>query len=180
MRRGGISKAGNPRLRRILIEAAWHFQFPPRKHPNPRWEGQGPEVVAFAQKAHARLHARYRRLLRKMSTVAVTAIARELVGFVWALLRDEPSFSARGPRRRRRNSGGGGARLEESSLPLCGRADPNPRHVDGDLLSTDTSHAARSANTRLSVVEEVPSAFRFTDRSTSPDPGHDAGAQLGA
>ena len=93
VRKGGISKAGNSRVRRILIEAAWHFRFPPRMRLNPRWEGQAPEVVAFAQKAHARLHARYRRLVeRKKSNVAVTAIARELVGFVWALLRDEPEL----------------------------------------------------------------------------------------
>ena len=114
VRQGAISKAGNPRLRRILVEAAWHYQFPPRRQPSPRWEGQAPEVVAYAQKAHARLHVRFRRLhVRKKSNVAVTAIARELVGFVWALLRDEPELlrarptTPRADFRRRRGTTGG-------------------------------------------------------------------------
>lgn len=93
IRHGGITKAGNSRVRRVLIEAAWQYRHPPRRKPNPRWEGQRDDVTAYAQKAHVRLHRRYRKLQeRKGGKIAVAAIARELVGFVWALMRDEPAL----------------------------------------------------------------------------------------
>lgn len=113
VRRGGITRAGSGRLRRIVIEAAWHYRFPPRKSPNPRWEGQDAQTIAFAQRAHARLHARLARLRdRKDAKTAVTAVAREFLGFVWALMREEPGLlvSARPDstdRRRRRGTTGG-------------------------------------------------------------------------
>ena len=90
-RRGAITKAGNGHARKLLIEAAWHARHQPaiplalRK----RREGQPPEVVAMADIAQQRLHRRYWRLVQrgKPTTVAATAVARELTGFVWAALR---------------------------------------------------------------------------------------------
>ena len=90
-RRGSITKAGNTHVRKLLIEAAWQARHQPavplalRR----RREGQPPEVIALADRAQQRLHRRYWRLAQrgKPTTVAATAVARELAGFVWATLR---------------------------------------------------------------------------------------------
>jgi transposase len=90
--RGAITKTGNGHVRKLLIEAAWHARHKPaipaalRK----RREGQPPEVIAMADVAQLRLHRRYWRLVQrgKPTTVAATAVARELAGFVWAALRE--------------------------------------------------------------------------------------------
>lgn len=88
--RGGITKTGNSHVRRLLVEAAWHYQRPPRLRSlvmRRRWEGQPESVVAHAKKAQERLHRRFARLTArsKPTPVAVTAVARELAGFVWAI-----------------------------------------------------------------------------------------------
>ena len=89
--RGGITKAGNTRARRLLVEAAWHYRHRPRVSPKlaSRRKDQSPQAIAIAQKAQLRLHRRYRHLVDergKPTTVAVTAVARELAGFLWAVL----------------------------------------------------------------------------------------------
>ena len=88
-RRGGITKTGNAHLRRILIEAAWHYRFPPRVSPQlkRRQIGQPATICATAFKAQHRLHMRYRRLLGrgKNKQQTITALARELLGFMWAI-----------------------------------------------------------------------------------------------
>jgi transposase len=89
-RRGGITKTGNSHVRRILVEAAWSYRHQPRDGPRARaaLHGQPPEVAEYARKSQLRLHRRYRRLVGhgKRSQVAVTAVARELCGFVWGLM----------------------------------------------------------------------------------------------
>lgn len=88
-RRGGITKTGNAHLRRIVIEAAWAYRHRPavgsalRK----RQATVSEEVKAIAWKAQLRLHGRYRKLLGrgKCQPQVVTAIGRELLGFIWAL-----------------------------------------------------------------------------------------------
>ena len=89
-RRGAITKAGNGHARKLLIEAAWHARHKPTIPValRQRREGQPPEIVAMADVAQQRLHRRYWRLVQrgKPTTVAATAVARELVGFVWAAL----------------------------------------------------------------------------------------------
>tara|TARA_R110002072_G_scaffold241027_8_gene399688 strand:- start:41539 stop:42645 length:1107 start_codon:yes stop_codon:yes gene_type:complete len=88
-RRGGITKTGNKHVRRLLVEAAWSYRHPPKKSYaiTKRWEGVAPEVTSIAWKAQNRLHRRYRRLLGrgKSKQVVITALARELAGFVWAI-----------------------------------------------------------------------------------------------
>ena len=90
-RRGAITKAGNSHARRLLIEAAWHARHKPTipAFLQKRREGQPPEIIALADIAQKRLHRRYWRLVQrgKPTTVAATAVARELAGFVWAALR---------------------------------------------------------------------------------------------
>lgn len=88
--RGAITKAGNAHVRRVLVEAAWHYRHRPSRAGTlaARLEGQPSEVVNEAWRAQQRLHRRYRHLLGrgKRPPVAVVAIARELVGFLWAAM----------------------------------------------------------------------------------------------
>ena len=92
-RRGAITKTGNTHARRILVEAAWSYRRRPALGPRSKRliEDQPPEVVAQIKKAQTRLHGRYRHLLGKgkQPQVAVTAVARELCGFIWALMNYE-------------------------------------------------------------------------------------------
>jgi transposase len=85
---GGITKCGNTHCRRVLTEAAWHYRLKPlvSEAMQKRQEHQSKEVRLIAWKAQQRLHKRFKVLaVRKKSVVAVTAIARELVGFLWAI-----------------------------------------------------------------------------------------------
>jgi transposase len=88
-RRGGITKTGNAHVRRVIVEAAWSQRYKPvlsllmRK----RQEGLSAEVQEIASKARQRLHSRYVHLLYKGKTKqeVVTAVAREMLGFIWAI-----------------------------------------------------------------------------------------------
>jgi transposase len=89
-RRGRITKMGNALVRRILVEASWHYQHRPSvgRALAGRRQGQPPRVIAIADKAQQRLCRRFRRMLaehRPAPKVAV-AVARELAGFLWAAL----------------------------------------------------------------------------------------------
>jgi len=91
VRRGSITKAGNGHVRRVLVEAAWHYRHRPSVSAalRRRRQGQPAAAIAIADRAQARLHSRFRRLQDgggKLPCVAAVAIARELVGFVWAVL----------------------------------------------------------------------------------------------
>jgi transposase len=92
VRRGGITKAGNGRARRMLVEAAWTYRHPARvgKEKQAKMAAAPREVREIAWKAQTRLCGRFRSLLRKgkKPTVAATAIARELAAFVWAINRE--------------------------------------------------------------------------------------------
>jgi transposase len=88
--RGGITHTGNRHVRRLLIEAAWHYRHKPRVGVAlaERRHGQPAVIVALADKAQLRLCRRYRRMEHrgKHPTKIVVAIARELVGYLWAAL----------------------------------------------------------------------------------------------
>jgi transposase len=88
-RRGGITKAGNAHLRRVIVEAAWAYRHRPAVGPalRKRQDIVSAEVRAIAWKAQHRLHARYRALTGrgKCKQQVVTAIGRELLGFIWAI-----------------------------------------------------------------------------------------------
>jgi transposase len=88
--RGAITKTGNAHLRRVLVEAAWAY----RHRPNPssavlraRQQDQLPSTIALATKAQQRLCPRFRRLTErgKPPLAVATTIARELLGFIWAV-----------------------------------------------------------------------------------------------
>jgi transposase len=89
-RQGGITKAGNATARRMLIEAAWSYRFPARisRQQLLQQERLPKAIRDIAWKAQERLCRRYRKLIRagKLKTIVCAAIARELAGFVWAIV----------------------------------------------------------------------------------------------
>lgn len=87
--RGHITRSGNSRLRRLLIEATQHFArpYPDRSAVHRRRPAAPPKAQRIAARADTRLKARYRKLAgRKHTNLAKTAVARELIGFLWAAL----------------------------------------------------------------------------------------------
>src|SRR6266478_1301929 len=98
VKHGPITKAGNRRARRILVECAWSYQHPPRvgKEKQEKVAAAPRAVREIAWKAQCRLNRRYRALIRrgKLKTVAVTAVARELAGFIWAIGREVTTADA--------------------------------------------------------------------------------------
>ena len=87
--RGGITTAGNALARRMLIEGAWTYRMPARisRKLHDRNEELPTVIRDIAWKGQLRLCARYRRLAAagKAKVVVTTAIAREMVGFIWAI-----------------------------------------------------------------------------------------------
>ncbi len=125
-RRGPITHAGNAHIRRVLVEAAWHYRRRPKDTPTRRRElAEPPWLTAIVRRADERLRGRFRRLeaRRKPPQKVVLAVARELIGFMWAigheLDRRSPAVAARG----------GGAEL---CMKGEGRKSPSP---------TDQCHA---------------------------------------
>ncbi len=93
-RLGAITKTGNSRARRVLIEGAWAYRYPAKvsTHIQKRIEGLPKVVQDIGWKAQVRLCKRFRRLSSrgKNSNVVVTAIAREMLAFMWAIAREVP------------------------------------------------------------------------------------------
>ncbi len=93
-KQGGITKSGNGHARRVLIQGAWTYRYPPRvgRRLRDRREEAPSEVCKIGWKAQLRLCGRYHRLMArgKPSQVAVTAIAREMAAFLWAIAREVP------------------------------------------------------------------------------------------
>ena len=90
-RLGSITKAGNSHCRHVLIQAGWSYRHRPQISVDlkRRQQGQPPAVITHAWKAQQRLHARFNHLAyRKRPQIAVVAVARELVGFLWAVARE--------------------------------------------------------------------------------------------
>jgi transposase len=89
-RRGPITKAGNTHARRVLIEASWHYRHRPgvSKKLRARRQEQLGWVIGLADRAQIRLHKKFWKLALhgKSTNKAVTAVARELAGFIWAAL----------------------------------------------------------------------------------------------
>jgi len=95
--RGSITKTGNAHLRRVIVESAWAYQYRPwvggflRK----RQQGLDQDIKDLAWKAQWRLHTRYKKLAAagKKKPQIVTAVGRELLGFIWAIaVRIEAQF----------------------------------------------------------------------------------------
>jgi transposase len=103
-KQGGITRTGNKHLRRLLVEAAWNYRYPIRTSATieARRQGVPAAVRAIAERAERRLQRRFRQLVErgKSSRQAVTAVARELLGFAWAIARavEEPAVGDGGGR----------------------------------------------------------------------------------
>jgi transposase len=91
-KRGRLTRTGNGHVRRILVESSWNYRFRPRasKAIAKRREGVPPKVREIAEKAEHRLSRRFQALLAKgkLPQKAVSAVARELSGFVWAIAQE--------------------------------------------------------------------------------------------
>jgi transposase len=97
IRKGGITKAGNAHLRRIIVESAWSYRHWPRVGEKLRKRQQGipAEITEIAWKAQNRLHKRYLKLMAagKDQRKVMTAVGRELLGFIWAIaIKAEQAF----------------------------------------------------------------------------------------
>lgn len=89
-RQGGITKAGNSHVRKLLVESSWHYRH--RCAPSGRLQqrriGQSEEVVHYADKALFRLQRKFSKMVyrSKPKQIAVTSVARELAGFIWGVM----------------------------------------------------------------------------------------------
>lgn len=134
-RRGGITKTGNGHIRRALVQACWQYRH--RAHVGgklrQRREGQPQRVLTIADEAQRRLTGRYRRLLErgKAKNKVVIAIARELVGFLWAALLppvEPPRHGARIPAQLKGASASAAPRsLSRTQRPKLSKTEVGPR-----------------------------------------------------
>jgi transposase len=97
--RGAITKTGNSHLRRVLVESAWHYRHRPRicQRQKQLQRALPAKIATIAWTAQERLHRRYWALANKSKPSAkiVTALARELAAFVWAIgVESERVFNA--------------------------------------------------------------------------------------
>ncbi|MCH4084479.1 MAG: IS110 family transposase [Olsenella sp.] len=96
--RGGITKAGNSHVRRLLVEAAWHQERPlgPARAEAMAASAPDARLAQACSRCNLRLHGRFLALRRrgKPGPVCAAAVARELAGFVWAMGRDAQALAA--------------------------------------------------------------------------------------
>lgn len=92
VKRGSITKTGNSRVRRVLIEASWNYRFNPKvnKDVQRRQEDLPMKIRNIAWEAQLRLNHRYQSMLKKdkVKNVIVVSIARELSAFMWAIFKE--------------------------------------------------------------------------------------------
>lgn len=95
VKRHHITKTGNAHVRRVLVEAAWAYRFPARRSRFllKRQQGLPKTICQISWQAQLRLCARYRQMRArgKAQQVVITAIARELAGFLWAIAKQVPA-----------------------------------------------------------------------------------------
>ena len=127
-RRGPITKAGNRRARQLLIECAWSYRHPPRvgRDKLARVNAAPAAVRDIAWKAQVRLTGRYRSLCRagKLDVVAMTAVARELSGFIWAIahaVADNAALAAADAKPTEADKGSGGTRPASAPSAISSR-----------------------------------------------------------
>jgi len=91
---GAITKCGNTHARWFLIECAQHYALPPKvsKELSQRQQHQSQRIKELSWKAQTRLHRRFWALMQRglCRQKAVVTVARELSGFIWAMMREVP------------------------------------------------------------------------------------------
>lgn len=137
--RGKITKTGNGHIRRALVQASWQYRHRASVGPalRARRDKQPERVLTIADEAQRRLTTRYRRLIERGKTPnkVVIAIARELVGFLWAALRDDREHARHGAR----NS----ARLVGANASAAPRSTPRIRGTNLSKTEVDQRREAR-------------------------------------
>jgi transposase len=87
---GWLTKAGNGHIRKLLMESAWHYPRPVKESKRllERREGTSELVTGRADKAMRKLHDQYYKMIqrRKNGCVAITAVARQLAGYIWGVM----------------------------------------------------------------------------------------------
>jgi len=145
VRRGGITKAGNRHVRRLLVEASWSQRGVPRvsKALQTRRQGQPAWVIRLADKAMRRLHRRYWRLVNagKLPVKATVAVAREFSAFLWSLLylQDKSVLAERPPRPTARQKA---KSKNRSKTPAQAPAESPPRQSARAFFATASTAAA--------------------------------------
>jgi transposase len=153
--RGGITRTGNRHVRRLLIEAAWHYRHKPRVGEKlaARRHGQPPAIIALADRAQQRLCRRYRRMERrgKHPTKIVVAVARELVGYWWAAL--TPATAVVTTASNYEDTIGDGRGHGSTGQPAISLRDPDP---GPGLTTSDCGTPRRSTVMRLGSLGSNP------------------------
>jgi len=130
---GSITKTGNAACRRTLVEAAHHYRCAPAvgEKLRGRQEGQPEAVVAHAWGAQVRLCGRFAHLKgqHKKTVVVVTAVARELAGFVWAVAM---LAMGKGLPERRHRGAAPRARLGDAGVGTPGQAEKTKAESIGE------------------------------------------------
>lgn len=139
-RRGKITKAGNGHIRRILVQACWHYCRRPGTGAKvrARRKGQPERVITIAEQADRRLTGRFQRLKArgKHANKVVIAIARELVGFLWAALREDREAARHGAR--------SSTQFESVKASAAPRSTPRLRKTSISRTAVGQRHEARS------------------------------------
>lgn len=91
-KQGGITRTGNTRARRLLVEGAHTYRYAANVSTElqKRQESLSKEIIDIAWQAQLRLCRRYQRLMKrgKHYNLVVTAIAREMIAYIWAIARE--------------------------------------------------------------------------------------------
>ena len=156
--RGHLTKTGNRHARRLLVEAAWHYQHPPRRRSAPARSPTRPSAVAArAWQAQIRLHHRHRHLTDhgKRSTVATAAVARELCGFLWAAMTHQPLHASSSPPPPEPPTTAAGARRPAPTRP----EEPRPFYAITRLATL-----VRGSSRPDTVLRSRPAHLRVTSR----------------
>jgi hypothetical protein len=169
-RQGARTKAGNTPARRALVEGAWAYRSPATvsRHLQLRLEKQPKRLQAMSWQAQVRLCTRDRRLVGKgkHANVVTVAMARELVGFLWAIAAQVPvSASVRRTHRHCTHNSEGFRRASEEAQPRCGGTLGSVRRL------VQATRAESEAGTRRTQVRWYP-----THGYPQEQPSHIAGS----
>jgi hypothetical protein len=166
-RRGPITKAGNRRARQLLIECAWSYRHPPRVGAGKLVKvAAAPAAVRdIAWKAQVRLTGRYRSLCRagKPDVVAITAVARELAGFIWAIARavaDGATAAVADAKATDVDKGSGGTRAASNQSIISSRNGIQGRSTHG----TQTTGRTRTERRRAPEPAPAKAGARYRTR----------------
>jgi Transposase IS116/IS110/IS902 family len=169
VKRGGITKAGNGRARRVLVEAAWSYRHPPRvgREKQPKVAAAPRRVREIAWKAQTRLCGRFRSLIRKgkLQSIAVTAIARELSAFIWAINREVMAP---------------GEGLEIRNAPTARSVTPCSPPSRHGLATADGVAGAPRRPALTAAARSVPAAARVGTKKRAPRSNKETGFEAGS